>query len=149
LKALKKKYKMGERSNWKRSRLPKSFDEKSSTLEKKIWPTIDKRSTRLLTAGPDAGEGRGESQKDIMKRCAARRRPGKIEKGAPEHLAIYRDKLTRRIAEVLTAVLWMERVSKKSRYFAERAISRGVCPFPKPSPSTTGRPEKKDRSERD
>jgi len=132
LKALKKKYKMGGEVELEEIlAFPEIFRiEKSSTLEKKIWPTIDKAVNEALDGLVRMREKEGENlKKDIMKRVAQLAGDlEKIEKGAPEHLAIYRDKLTRRIAEVLDGrTLDGARLEEEVAYFAERADITEEC----------------------
>jgi uncharacterized protein (TIGR00255 family) len=132
LKNLKKRYKLGGELELEEIlAFPEIFRvEKSSNIEKKIWPSVSKTINKALDDLVAMREKEGENlKKDIMKRMAQMAGDIEgIEKGAKEHLAIYREKLSRRIAEVLdNRTLDGARLEEEVAYFAERADVTEEC----------------------
>jgi len=132
LKNLKKRYKLGGELELEEIlAFPEIFRvEKSSNIEKKIWPAVSKTINKALDDLVAMREKEGENlKKDIVKRMAQMASDIEgIEKGAKEHLTIYREKLSRRIAEVLdNRTLDGARLEEEVAYFAERADVTEEC----------------------
>lgn len=132
LKNLKKRYKLGGELELEEIlAFPEIFRvEKSGNIEKKIWPSVSKTINRALDDLVAMRDKEGENlKKDIIKRMAQMAVDiDGIEKGAKEHLVIYREKLSRRIAEVLdNRTPNGARLEEEVAYFAERADVTEEC----------------------
>jgi uncharacterized protein (TIGR00255 family) len=104
--------------------------EKVNNLEKKIWPVVKDAMDKALDEmiAMRAKEG-AHLRKDMLSRLnILSRNIAKIEKLAPENLAVYRDKLTRRIKDVMDGKLVNgARIEEEISFLAERSDITEEC----------------------
>jgi uncharacterized protein (TIGR00255 family) len=104
--------------------------EKVNDLEKKIWPVVkdavDKALDEMIAMRAKEG---AHLRKDMLSRLnILSRNIAKIEKLAPENLAVYRDKLTRRIKDVMDGKLVNgDRIEEEISFLAERSDITEEC----------------------
>jgi uncharacterized protein (TIGR00255 family) len=104
--------------------------EKVNNLEKKIWPVVkdavDKALDEMIAMRAKEG---AHLRKDMLSRLnILSRNIAKIEKLAPENLAVYRDKLTRRIKDVMDGKLVNgDRIEEEISFLAERSDITEEC----------------------
>ncbi|SYZ74054.1 YicC protein [Candidatus Zixiibacteriota bacterium] len=132
LQALKKKYNLkGEIEIGHLVAFPDIFRvDKSEDLEKRIWPIIEKVTKKALDGLVTMRHKEGTHlEKDFRGRLSfLTERIGKIEKDSSQNISRYREKLTRRINEVLdNRTADGARLEEEVAYFAERSDITEEC----------------------
>ncbi len=132
LQSLKKKYNLkGEIEIGHLVAFPDIFKvDKAEDLEKRIWPVIEKVIKKALDGLVAMRQKEGAHlEKDFRRRLAfLLERISKIEKDSSQNIALYREKLAKRINEILdNRTVDNARLEEEVAYFAERSDITEEC----------------------
>ncbi|MCX6827291.1 MAG: YicC family protein [candidate division Zixibacteria bacterium] len=130
--SLKKKYRLaGEIEIAHLLTIPDIFKvERINDLEKRLWPILKTTVTKAIETlmAMRMEEGNNLKQDILLRLNKLSRDIGEIEKSSPQNLAIYRDKLSRRMKEVLdNKTLEGARFEEEVAYLAERSDITEEC----------------------